>query len=82
MEPGLEASLIPIASSGDIDQIKTLLRAGEEPLLQETVQKLLTIAVWRSRLQCLEFLVNEYPSVSLDEEIVRAAIQLRLHPHF
>jgi hypothetical protein len=73
MTPELNDSLTTMASAGKVDEMRTLLMAGQEPLSKETVQSLLKTAVQHSHLGVVNFLLNEYPSVPLDEDIVRFA---------
>jgi ankyrin repeat protein len=77
MTPELNDSLTTMASAGKVDEMRILLMAGQEPLPKETIQNLLETAVKHSHLDVVNFLLNEYPPVSLNEEIVRAAIYTR-----
>lgn len=76
MTPKLEDSLITMASAGDVDQMRTLLTAGQESQSEETIQNLLMTAAKSSHLDVINFLLAQYPSVPLNEEIVRAAVNI------
>ncbi len=65
-------TLVKMAAAGDIDQLKTLL-ANHEPST-DTIQALLTAAAQNTQLPTLNFLLAQYPSVSLHEDVVRAAV--------
>lgn len=47
----------------------TLLTASQEPLSDEAVQDLLTIAAESSHLNVVDFLLARHPSVPLNEEV-------------
>ncbi|KAF4976148.1 hypothetical protein FZEAL_7167 [Fusarium zealandicum] len=82
MTAALEDTLSNLASAGDADQMKTLLSTCQESPSKETVQDLLTTAVKGSHLGVVTFLLTRYPSVSLNEEIVRAAVNTGSTPVF
>ncbi|KAM0541482.1 hypothetical protein ACHAPJ_013217 [Fusarium lateritium] len=75
-------SLIATASAGNVDQMRTLLTAGQESPSEETIQTLLTTAAKGSHLDTVNFLLESYPSVLLEEEIVRAAVNTGSIPVF
>ncbi|KAI0102131.1 ankyrin repeat-containing domain protein [Nemania sp. FL0031] len=74
MPPDLESSLTAAASAGDISQIRALLTTSQEPQSDETIQALITKAVRNSHLDAIIFLLKQYPSIPLNEEIVRATV--------
>lgn len=74
MTPDLEDSFITVASAGDVDQLRTLLTDGQESPSEEIIQNLLTTAAKSSHLDVVTFLLAQYPSTPLNEEIVRAAV--------
>ena len=82
MVPNFEDSLITTASAGDVDRMRTLLLAGQESLSEETTQKLLAIATKSCHLHVVNFLLNQYCSVPLNEDIVRGAINTGSIPIF
>jgi ankyrin repeat protein len=74
MISGLEDSLLSIALAGDVTQMRALLTTRQEPPSEETIQNALMAAIKSSHLDILKFMLNQYPSVSLNEEIVRGAV--------
>jgi ankyrin repeat protein len=82
MTPNLEDSFITAASAGDVDQLRILLTDGQESSSEETIQNLLTTAAKSSHLDVITFLLAQYPSIPLDEEIVRAAVNTGSIPIF
>ncbi|KAM0715000.1 hypothetical protein Q7P37_009465 [Cladosporium fusiforme] len=77
MAPDLENSLVTLASSGGLDRLKALLPGGHESLSEETVQHLLEAAARGANLDVLNFLLSHYPTVHLNEGIVRGSIYTR-----
>lgn len=73
MAPTLEETLVTMASTGHIDRMKTLLGEHESPS-EETIQKLLVAAAKSENLEAINFLLDQYPTVPLDEEIFRGAV--------
>lgn len=59
-----------------------LLSARQESPSEETIQNALTIAVKSSHLDVIKLLLNYYPSIPLNEEIVRAAVNTGSIPIF
>ncbi|KAF9874447.1 hypothetical protein CkaCkLH20_08010 [Colletotrichum karsti] len=82
MASSREDSLITLASAGDVNQMRNLLTAAQESPSEETIQRLLTTAAKSSQLDVVSFLLEQYPSVPLDEEIVRAAVNTGSIPIF
>lgn len=74
MISGLEDSLLSIASAGDVAQMRALLTTRQEPPSEETIQNALTAAIKSSHLDILKFMLHQYPFTSLNEEIVRGAV--------
>ncbi|KAG7412236.1 hypothetical protein LZL87_010589 [Fusarium oxysporum] len=74
MTDSLKDQLIALASTGDANQMRTLLSTTKQPPSQETIQEVLTTAVKNSQFDALRFLLAKYRSVPLNEEIVRAAV--------
>lgn len=62
--------------------MRTLLTGGQESPSQETIRKLLTTAAKSSHYELVTLLLEHYPSVSMDEEIVRAAVNTGSIPIF
>ncbi|KAH0354150.1 hypothetical protein KCU81_g1543, partial [Aureobasidium melanogenum] len=77
-----EDTLLDLALAGNVTQMKTLLMASERPPLESTIQNLLVAAVKSSQLDVVELLLDQYPSVSLNEEIVRGAVNTGSIPIF
>jgi ankyrin repeat protein len=71
-----------MASAGDTDEMGTLLTAGQESPSEETIQDLLTAAAKSSDLEVVNSLLTQHPSVPLNEEIVRAAVNTGSIPIF
>ena len=78
----LENSFITVASAGDVNQLRTLLTDGQESPSKESIQNLLTTAAKSSHLDVVTFLLAQYPSIPLNEEIVRAAVNTGSIPIF
>lgn len=66
--------LLEMASAGNMSEIRALLCTRQKPPSEETIQNALTIAAKHSNLDIIKFLLKQYPSISLDEETVRAAV--------
>jgi len=73
----LETSLAAASSAGDLDQLKALLPSDYKSISEETVQHLLNAAARGDKLDVVKFLLNQYPTVRLNEEIVRGSIYTR-----
>ena len=73
----LETSLVAICSAGDLDRLKALLPSGCETPSEEIIQDLLNAAARNSKLDVVNFLLEQYPTVRLNEEIVRGSIYTR-----
>lgn len=82
MTPDLEDLCITVASAGDVEQLRTLLTNGQEPPSEEIIQNLLMTAAKNSHLDVVDFLLAQYPSIPLNEEIVRAAVNTGSIPIF
>ncbi|WZH42291.1 ankyrin repeat-containing domain protein [Fusarium acuminatum] len=82
MTPTVENSLITLAAAGDVDLIWTLLTTIQEPLSEDTIQHLLTAAAKGSHLNIITFILAQYPSISLEEEVIRAAVYTGSIPIF
>ncbi|KAF4342133.1 ankyrin [Fusarium beomiforme] len=74
MSSTLKDQFMTLASTGDVDQLRNLLASEKESLPQDTVQELLISAAKSSQAEVISFLLSQYPSTSLNEEIVRAAV--------
>lgn len=74
MSSTLKDQLKILASTGDVDQMRNLLAPEKESLSQETIQELLTSAAKSTQIQAVSFLLSQHPSITLNEEIVRAAV--------
>ncbi|KAG9573143.1 hypothetical protein KCV01_g18776, partial [Aureobasidium melanogenum] len=77
-----EDTLLNLALAGDIAQMRTLLMASEEQPSEITIQHLLIVAVKRSDIGVVELLLEQYPLVTLNEEIVRGAANTGSIPIF
>ena len=83
MTPDLENSLVAMSSAGDLDRMKTMLPSGHESLPSEkTIQHLLEAAAKGSNSDVVDFLLDRYPTVQLNEEIVRGAVNTGSIPAF
>ncbi|KAG6977945.1 Protein fem-1-like protein B [Fusarium oxysporum f. sp. conglutinans] len=74
MTDTLKDQLIALASTGDANQMRTLLSTTKQPPSQETIQEVLTTAVKNCQFDAVRFLLAKYRSVPVNEEIVRAAV--------
>jgi len=77
MTPDLETSLVTMSSAGDLDRLKALLPSGAVSPSEETVQDLMNAAARSGKLNVVDFLLKQYPTVRLNEEIVRGSIYTR-----
>ncbi|WZH45831.1 ankyrin repeat-containing domain protein [Fusarium acuminatum] len=66
--------LITMALAGEADRLKNILSNNQESLSEETTQEILTVAVKNSQLEVINLLLSQYPSVSLNEQVVRGAV--------
>ncbi|SPJ78219.1 uncharacterized protein FTOL_06608 [Fusarium torulosum] len=66
--------LITLASAGDANRLKAILSADQESLSEETIQDLLTAAAKGSQIEVVNPLLSQYPSVPLNEQVVRGAV--------
>ncbi|CEI68058.1 hypothetical protein FVEN_g7673 [Fusarium venenatum] len=66
--------LVTLASAGDPSQLEAILSKEEESPPDETVQELLATAAKESHPDVVSFLLTKYASVSLNEEIVKSAV--------
>lgn len=83
MTPDLENSLVATSSAGDLDRMKAMLPSGHEsPPSEKTVQHLLETAAKGSNSEVVDFLLDRYPTVQLNEEIVRGAVNTGSIPVF
>lgn len=82
MTSTVENSLITLAAAGDVDQLCSLFTTIQEPPSEDTIQHLLTAAAKGSHLNIITFLLAQYPSISLDEEVIRAAVYTGSIPIF
>lgn len=74
MTSGLEYSFLDMAAEKDVAQMRALLAARQESPSEGTIQNALTTAAKMSHLEVIECILNRYPSVSLNEETVRGAV--------
>ncbi|KAF5024153.1 hypothetical protein F66182_3788 [Fusarium sp. NRRL 66182] len=74
MAANLKHVLTTLAKEGDVNQMRHLLSTGQQSPSEETIQNLLTAANKSSQLEMVTFLLTQYPSVPLNEEIVRSAV--------
>ncbi|KAH0322878.1 hypothetical protein KCU71_g3353, partial [Aureobasidium melanogenum] len=77
-----EDTLPDLALAGDVAQMRTLLMTSEEQPSETTIQHLLIVAVKRSDIGVVELLLEQYPLVALNEEIVRGAANTGSIPIF
>jgi ankyrin repeat protein len=82
MASGLEDSLLSMASAGDVAQLRALLATRQELPSEGIIQNALTAATKSSHLDILKFMLHQYPSISLNEEIVRSAVNTGSIPIF
>ncbi|KAK2596614.1 hypothetical protein QQS21_006290 [Conoideocrella luteorostrata] len=82
MTPELEDSLITMAEAGDLDRMGTLLTASQESPSEKTVQNLLATAAHSCHPKVINFLLAQYPSVPLQEEVIRTAVNTGSIPVF
>ncbi|KAM0240796.1 hypothetical protein ACHAP5_007831 [Fusarium lateritium] len=66
--------LIALASAGDAERLETVLSDDQESSSEETIQDLLTAAVKSSQPGVVNKLLSKYPSVPLNEQVVRGAV--------
>lgn len=62
-----------MASTGEIDQTETVLSGHETPS-EEAIQALLVSAAKSEDLGAIHLLLDQYPTVPLNEEIYRGAV--------
>lgn len=74
MTPDFQDVLTTTASSGDINQLRIVLTAGQESPYDESFQKLQIASAKSSQLDLLKFLLSQHPSIPLDVEVVRGAV--------
>ncbi|KAM0331883.1 hypothetical protein ACHAPQ_005903 [Fusarium lateritium] len=74
MAPTSKAMLIALVLAGDTNRLETILPDDQESLSEETIQDLLTAAVKSSQLGVVDLLLSKYPSVPLNEQVIRGAI--------
>jgi ankyrin repeat protein len=82
MISGLEDLLLSMASVGDVAQIRALLIACQESSSEEIIQHAVIAAIKSSRFDILKLILDTYPSISLNEEIVRGAVNTGSIPIF
>lgn len=73
MATNLEDRIQEAAASGDIKQLSRLIQTAD-PLPDRTVQSLLRKAATTSQPFIIKFLIEQFPSIPLDEETIRAAV--------
>jgi len=74
--------LLDMALAGHVAQMRALLSTRQEPPSEETIQNALTTAAKHSHLEIIKLLLNRYPSISLNEETVRGAVNTGSIPIF
>lgn len=74
MMPNSEASLLDLAVAGNVAQMRTLLKSRQEQPSETTIQDLLITAMESSHFGIVELLLDQYQFVTLNEEIVRGAV--------
>lgn len=82
MTSEIQDPLLDMASAGDVAQMEVLLSSRQEPPSEETIQNALTIAAKSSHLNVLKLLLDKNPTIPLDEEVVRAAVNTGSIPIF
>lgn len=79
---GPKDDLRNLVLAGDVAQMKNLLVTNQEMPSETTIQDLLIAAAKSSHLGVLEFLLDQYPDIPLNEEIVRGAVNTGSIPKF
>jgi hypothetical protein len=75
MAPTVYIPPITIPSPEDVNKVKTLLSEHESPS-EKTIQNLLVDAAKDDKLNVVEFLLEQYPTVPIEEEPLRAAVNI------
>jgi hypothetical protein len=75
MAPTVYIPPITVSSPEDVDKIKTLLSEHGSPS-EKTIQNLLVTAAKDDKLNVVEFLLDRYPTVPIEEEPLRAAVNI------
>jgi hypothetical protein len=75
MAPTVYIPPMAVASAEDVDKIKTLLSEHESPS-EKTNQNLLVEAAKDDKLNVVEFLLDQYPTIPIEEEPFRAAVNI------
>ncbi|KAF5002526.1 hypothetical protein FGRMN_291 [Fusarium graminum] len=66
-------TLIDLASVGDVCELMSIL-SNNQTVSLETIEDLLAIAAKTSQIEVINLLLSLYPSASLNEEIIRGAV--------
>jgi hypothetical protein len=66
---------ITVASPEDVDQVKTFLSKHESPS-EKAIKKLLVEAAKSDKLNVVNFILDQYPTVPIEEEPLRAAVNI------
>lgn len=74
MADSLKDQLLALASTGDINKMRTLISASEQRPSQEIIQEALTAAVKNYQYDAVRFLLPRSRSTPLNEEVVRAGV--------
>ncbi|KAG9683641.1 hypothetical protein KCU95_g12997, partial [Aureobasidium melanogenum] len=82
MASRIEETLLDLTLAGDVAQMRTLLMGSEEPPSESIIQNLLVAGVKGTHLGVVELLLDRHPSVPLNEEIVRGAVNTGSIPVF
>lgn len=77
-----ENALLNLVLAGDVLKMETSIMASQEQPSETTIQHLLIAAVKSSHISVVELLLEQYPSVPLNEEIVRGAVNTGSIPIF
>ena len=59
---------------GDLDRLQQIIAAEQQPPTDKVIQSLLAVSGWKSQFSVIDFLLSKYPTTSIEEELVRAAI--------
>jgi hypothetical protein len=75
MAPTVYIPPVAVASPEDVEQVKILLSKHESPS-EKIIQNLLVDAAKDDKLNVVEFLLEQYPTVPIEEEPLRAAVNI------
>ncbi|SCV34344.1 uncharacterized protein FFB14_04825 [Fusarium fujikuroi] len=74
MADSLKDQLLALASTGDVNKMRTLLSTSEQRPSQDIIQETLTAAVKNYQYDAVRYLLLKSRSTPLNEEVVRAGV--------